>query len=106
MDIEVIWVSGEEKYFCKWGWTSHFGKHEVICPSGSHIACLTLATPPHAAFAMIVSHPLSCAHLGRRLCPRYLFVGGVKVLLKSDESVANERHAAELRRGVVDGVIF
>jgi hypothetical protein len=26
---------GEAKYFCKWGWTSHFGKHEVICPSGT-----------------------------------------------------------------------
>jgi hypothetical protein len=20
-DIEVIWVRGEQKYFCKWGWT-------------------------------------------------------------------------------------
>src|SRR5258707_14429565 len=34
MDLEVIWVKREGKYFCKWGWTSHFGKHEVICPSG------------------------------------------------------------------------
>src|SRR6266702_7663884 len=31
---ELIWVRPEEKYFCKRGWTSHFGKHEVICPSG------------------------------------------------------------------------
>src|SRR5258708_35756277 len=28
------WVGGEGKYFCKRGWTNHFGKHEVICPSG------------------------------------------------------------------------
>src|SRR5258706_2809577 len=34
IDIEVIWVRCEGKYFCKRGWTSHFGKHEVICPSG------------------------------------------------------------------------
>ena len=32
--MELIWVRREAKYFCKWGWTSHFGKHEVICPSG------------------------------------------------------------------------
>jgi hypothetical protein len=32
--MHLIWVSGEGKYFCKRGWTSHFGKHEVICPSG------------------------------------------------------------------------
>jgi hypothetical protein len=32
--MHLIWVGGEEKYFCKRGWTSHFGKHEVICPSG------------------------------------------------------------------------
>jgi hypothetical protein len=34
MDIKVIWVRREGKYFCKRGWTDHFGKHEVICPSG------------------------------------------------------------------------
>ncbi len=34
IDIEVIWVRRKQKYFCKRGWTSHFGKHEVICPSG------------------------------------------------------------------------
>ncbi len=34
IDIEVIWVRRKLKYFCKRGWTSHFGKHEVICPSG------------------------------------------------------------------------
>src|SRR5947207_15776942 len=34
MDLEVIWVRREQKYFCKRGWTGHFGKHEVICPSG------------------------------------------------------------------------
>src|SRR5260370_151022 len=34
------WVGGEGKYFCKRGWTSHFGKHEVICPSGkNHLLC-------------------------------------------------------------------
>src|SRR5712671_3176363 len=31
---ELIWVRCEGKYFCKRGWTSHFGKHEVICPPG------------------------------------------------------------------------
>ena len=30
-------ASGEAKYFYKWGWTSHFGKHEVICPSGKSV---------------------------------------------------------------------
>jgi hypothetical protein len=34
LDMHLIWVNGEGKYFCKRGWTSHFGKHEVICPSG------------------------------------------------------------------------
>ena len=33
--MQLIWVSREAKYFCKRGWTGHFGKHEVICPSGS-----------------------------------------------------------------------
>ena len=37
MDLEVIWVRREQKYFCKRGWTSHFGKHEVICPSGKKV---------------------------------------------------------------------
>jgi len=32
---ELIWVVSEAKYFCKRGWTSHFGKNEVICPSGN-----------------------------------------------------------------------
>ena len=32
---ELIWVRGKQKYFCKRGWTGHFGTHEVICPSGS-----------------------------------------------------------------------
>jgi len=31
---ELIWVWRKQKYFCKRGWTAHFGKHEVICPSG------------------------------------------------------------------------
>jgi hypothetical protein len=31
---ELIWVWRKGKYFCKRGWTGHFGKHEVICPSG------------------------------------------------------------------------
>jgi hypothetical protein len=35
IDIEVIWVRRETKYFCKRGWTGRFGKHEVICPPGS-----------------------------------------------------------------------
>jgi hypothetical protein len=34
---ELIWVEREAKYFCKRGWTGHFGKHEVICPSGRFI---------------------------------------------------------------------
>jgi hypothetical protein len=33
--MHLIWVKPETKYFCKWGWTSYFGKPEVICPSGS-----------------------------------------------------------------------
>jgi hypothetical protein len=32
---ELIWVGREGKYFLKRGWTGHFGKHEVICPSGN-----------------------------------------------------------------------
>jgi hypothetical protein len=32
VDIEVIWVKRERKYFCKRGWT---GK-SVICPSGQN----------------------------------------------------------------------
>jgi hypothetical protein len=32
--MDLIWVRREGKYFCKWGWTGHFGKHEVICPTG------------------------------------------------------------------------
>ena len=31
---ELICLRCEGKYFCKRGWTGHFGKHEVICPSG------------------------------------------------------------------------
>ena len=31
---ELICLKCEGKYFCKRGWTGHFGKHEVICPSG------------------------------------------------------------------------
>jgi hypothetical protein len=38
--------------------------------------------------------------------PRNLFIRGVKVLLKPQESIANERHAPELRRGIVDGVVL
>jgi hypothetical protein len=34
MDMQLIWVRRKQKYFCKRGWTGHFGKHEVICPSG------------------------------------------------------------------------
>jgi hypothetical protein len=33
-------------------------------------------------------------------------VRGVQMLLKSKKSIADQRHTAELRRGVVDGVIF
>jgi hypothetical protein len=32
---ELICLRCEAKYFCKRGWTGHFGKHEVICPSGT-----------------------------------------------------------------------
>src|SRR5439155_9972482 len=31
---ELICLGPKQKYFCKRGWTSHFGKHEVICPTG------------------------------------------------------------------------
>ena len=37
MDLEVIWVSREGKYFCKGGWTGGLAKHEVICPSGTFV---------------------------------------------------------------------
>src|SRR5438876_9130923 len=31
---ELICLGPKQKYFRKRGWTGHFGKHEVICPSG------------------------------------------------------------------------
>src|SRR6266516_3391297 len=34
---ELICLRLKQKYFCKRGWTGHFGKHEVICPSGSFV---------------------------------------------------------------------
>src|SRR5205823_12982040 len=33
---ELICLGPKQKYFCKRGRTSHFGKHEVICPSGQN----------------------------------------------------------------------
>jgi hypothetical protein len=33
MDLEVIWVRGETKYFCKRGWTGNW-RTRLICPSG------------------------------------------------------------------------
>jgi len=36
-DMHLIWVSGEGKYFCKRGWTGHFGKHEVILPDRANL---------------------------------------------------------------------
>jgi hypothetical protein len=29
MDIEVIWVAREQKYFCKWGWTAELPEQPV-----------------------------------------------------------------------------
>src|SRR2546421_12394742 len=34
LDMHLIWVRREQKYFCKWGWTGNLAKHELICPSG------------------------------------------------------------------------
>src|SRR6266480_6989122 len=34
---ELICLGPKQKYFCKRGWTGHFGKHEVICPAGSFV---------------------------------------------------------------------
>jgi hypothetical protein len=34
MDIEVIWVRREPKYFCKWGWTVNQSPCRLICPAG------------------------------------------------------------------------
>jgi hypothetical protein len=45
IDIEVIWVRREAKYFCKRGWAGHFGKHEVICPSGKIIDAVQTKSP-------------------------------------------------------------
>jgi hypothetical protein len=44
----VIWVKREAKYFCKGDWT---GNQQIglICPSGNHVARLTLPRPPHPA---------------------------------------------------------
>src|SRR6266478_3550890 len=36
---ELICLGPKQKYFCKRGWTGHFGKHEVICPSGKISLC-------------------------------------------------------------------
>ena len=33
MDIVLIWVSGEEKYFCERDWTAN----SLICPSGKSV---------------------------------------------------------------------
>jgi hypothetical protein len=56
MDLEVIWVKREGKYFCKWGWTGHFGKHEVICPSGSFcIAVIARSEADEAIHACLAS---------------------------------------------------
>jgi hypothetical protein len=34
IDIDLIWVSGEEEYFFGEGWTRHNRKSNLICPSG------------------------------------------------------------------------
>src|SRR3981189_860704 len=36
LDMHLIWVRPEQKYFCKRGWTGHFGKNEMICPTGEN----------------------------------------------------------------------
>jgi hypothetical protein len=41
LDIKVIWVRPETKYFCEEGWTGKLAKHELICPSGKSVTCLT-----------------------------------------------------------------
>jgi hypothetical protein len=46
--MQLIWVRRETKYFCKRGWTSHFGKHEVICPTGKISWAVRLSRQPKA----------------------------------------------------------
>jgi hypothetical protein len=41
MDVEVIWLGSERKYFCKKGWTGG----SVICPSGNRNACKLFRAP-------------------------------------------------------------
>jgi hypothetical protein len=38
MDIEVIWVRPETKYFCKWGWTAEL-LNTTDLPVGHQPAC-------------------------------------------------------------------
>jgi hypothetical protein len=67
MDMHLIWVSRERKYFCKRGWTRHFGKHEVICPSGKVFAgCVDGGgwVLSERTFAKTPANPL--AHRARR----------------------------------------
>jgi len=42
MDIVLIWGKRETEYFCGRGWTGGKPAGGLICPSGNHIACLTL----------------------------------------------------------------
>jgi hypothetical protein len=34
----LICISEKQKYFCKWDWTGHNCRAELICPSGSRLA--------------------------------------------------------------------
>src|SRR6266566_2258895 len=53
---ELICLGPKQKYFCKRGWTSHFGKHEVICPSGKIATLARLASYPSR-------QPIPCTRL-------------------------------------------
>jgi hypothetical protein len=33
----VIFISGKQKYFCKWGWTHTWEKHQTDLPVGQMI---------------------------------------------------------------------
>ncbi len=51
--------SGENRnIFCKRGWTGHFGKHEVICPSGQNI-CRIAENPCNHGFRFVAAKMLA-----------------------------------------------
>ena len=63
-------ASGETKYFCKGGLASHFGKHEVICPSGKSVESVQQFT---SIFAQVLRSGVVARFVpSRREIKRYL----------------------------------